>query len=329
MNQYLEVNMDNITILIAITSLLLLFTGNINPVDSGSGMSAEERAVFEKVMSRENEAMEAWRQGNPMKWADISAKNVVYIDPDITKPMVGLEAYMEYLKPFTGKVHYDGSEFRNAKIQVHGTNAVLTYNYRSTKKKEDGTVTASTDWNTTEVYSLIEGEWKIIHTHWGYLGQKLPEALEMPIAVQVKEQKYEGVAAELLALESAAMERWRKGDPDGFIEISAPEVTYFDTGTSARIDGLEALKTEYDKRKGKIHYDVMEFLNSIVQVHGDTAVLFYNFFSTRLNPDGTIKTRTPWNCTEVFTKINGEWKIIHTHWSFINGQRNESYPRAD
>jgi hypothetical protein len=28
-----------------------------------------------------------------------------------------------------------------------------------------------------------------------------------------------------------AMERWRKGDPWGFIEISAPEVTYFDTGT--------------------------------------------------------------------------------------------------
>jgi ketosteroid isomerase-like protein len=205
----------------------------------------------------------------------------------------------------------------------------LTYNYRSTKKKEDGTLAAGTNWNTTEVYSFINGEWKIIHTHWGFLGQKLPEALEMPIPVQIQEQKYEGVASELLALESTAMERWRKGDPYGFLDISAPEVTYFDTGTTSRIDGIENLKAEYDKRKGKIHYDVMEFINPIVHVYSDTAVLFYNFFSTKLNPDGTIKTRTPWNCTEVFTKIDGKWKIIHTHWSFINGQRAEALPAAD
>jgi hypothetical protein len=102
MNQYLEVNMDNINILIAITSLLLLFTGNINPVDSGSGMSTEERAVFDKIMSLENEAMEAWRQGNPMKWVDISAPEITYMDPGLTKPIIGIEAYAEYLKPFTG-----------------------------------------------------------------------------------------------------------------------------------------------------------------------------------------------------------------------------------
>lgn len=316
-------------IMITITSLLFSFAGIINPDDAGNGMSAEERAVFEKIMSRENDAMEAWRQGNPMKWVDISAPEITYMDPGLTKPITGIEAYAAYLKPITGKVHYDGSEFRNAKIQVHGKTAVLTYNYRSTSRKADGTVTAETNWNTTEVYSLINGEWKIIHTHWGYLGQKMPDKLEMSIAVQIKEEKYEGVAAELLALETAAMDRWRKGDPYGFIEISAPEVTYFDSGTPARIDGLEALKAEYDKRIGQRHYDVMEFVKPTVQVHGDTAVLFYNFLSITLNPNSTIKTRTPWNCTEVFTKIDGQWKIIHTHWSFINGQRNESLPSAD
>jgi ketosteroid isomerase-like protein len=296
---------------------------------SGSKQEKNEKDMFKEILSLENEAMEAWRQGNPMKWADISAPEITYIDPGLTKPIIGLDAYTEYLKPITGKVHYDGSEFQNAKVQVHGTTAILTYNYRSTRKKEDGTISASTDWNTTQVYSLINGEWKIIHTHWGYLGQKLPEALEMPVAVQIKEQKYEGVAAELLALESTAMERWRKGDPYGFIEISAPEVTYFDTGTPARLDGIETLKAEYDKRKGKIHFDVMEFINPLVQVHGDTAVLFYNFFSTKLNPDGTINTRKPWNCTEVFAKIDGKWKIVHTHWSFINGQKTGSLPSAD
>lgn len=124
----------------------------------------------------------------------------------------------------------------------------------------------------------------------------------------------------ILSLENGAMERWRKGDPWGFTDISAPEVTYFDTGTPKRLDGLEALKAEYAKREGKIHYDVMEFIDPKVQVHGDAAVLFYRFFSTHLNPDGSIASRTPWNCTEVFFKIKGKWKIVHTHWSYINGQ---------
>jgi hypothetical protein len=42
------------------------------------------------------------------------------------------------------------------------------------------------------------------------------------------------------------MERWRKGDPWGFTDISAPDVTYFDTGTPRRIsmqypDGINSI----------------------------------------------------------------------------------------
>jgi hypothetical protein len=51
------------------------------------------------------------------------------------------------------------------------------------------------------------------------------------------------------------------------------------------------------------------------------AVMFYRFLSTRLNPDGSIASRFPWNCSEVFGRIDGSWKIIHTHWSQIRGER--------
>ncbi|OGN93329.1 MAG: hypothetical protein A2Y88_05705 [Chloroflexi bacterium RBG_13_48_10] len=133
--------------------------------------------------------------------------------------------------------------------------------------------------------------------------------------------QYEGVLAELMTLESAAMERWRKGDPWGFIELYAPDTTYFDTGTPRRINGREALSAEYKQRQGKIFYDVMDFLDPRVQVHGDMAVLFYRFLSTVLNSDGSVSSRTPWNCTEVYQRINGSWKIIHNHWSQIRGER--------
>jgi len=171
---------------------------------------------------------------------------------------------------------------------------------------------------------LIRDEWKIIHTHWSYIQHSLPESLEVTIPVlKTNSEPLGGIAAEILRLETGAMERWRKGDPYGFLELSAPEVTYFDTKTAARLNGYGELKKEYDKRIGKIHYDVMEFIQPRVQVFGDTAVLFYQFLSTTLNPDGTIQSRTPWNCTEVYAKTAAGWKIVHTHWSFIKGWRKD------
>ena len=94
------------------------------------------------------------------------------------------------------------------------------------------------------------------------------------------------------------MERWRNGDPWGFIEIYAPDATYFDTGTRQRINGWEALKDELAQRAGKIFYDVMDFIDPRVQVCGDMAVLVYRFLSTWLNRDGSVANRTPWNCSE-------------------------------
>ena len=129
-----------------------------------------------------------------------------------------------------------------------------------------------------------------------------------------------------MTLESAAMERYRKGDPFGFTDLSAPGVTYFDTGTPHRLDGLAALKDEMVRRAGKIRYEAMEFIDPMVQVHGDTAVLFYRFLATSLRPDGSIDHRSAWNCTEVFAKIDGAWKIVHTHWSLINGRPRQQAP---
>ena len=67
----------------------------------------------------------------------------------------------------------------------------------------------------------------------------------------------------------------------------------------------------------------MDFVEPSVCFYDDTAIFFFRYFSTYLNPDGTIQKRTPWNCTEVYAKIAGEWKIIHSHWSLIKGERKD------
>ena len=55
----------------------------------------------------------------------------------------------------------------------------------------------------------------------------------------------EDVANTIISIEKAALDRWGKGDPWGYTEISADEITYFDTSTERRIDGLESLKKYY------------------------------------------------------------------------------------
>ncbi len=117
------------------------------------------------------------------------------------------------------------------------------------------------------------------------------------------------VAAAIIALERAALDRWGKGDPSGYLEISAPEVVYFDPFLEHRLDGLEALTRYYETLRGKIRIDHDEFINPKVQVCADAAVLTFNLVSY------SGETQMRWNCTEVFQRHGNRWLIIQTHWS--------------
>jgi ketosteroid isomerase-like protein len=276
----------------------------------------------ETILNLEKGAMERWRNGDPLGFVEISSKDICYVDPGLTKPILGLEAYTEYMKQVAGKIFYQKSEFIDPRVAVFGDAALLTYNYRSSVLTPEGTISSQTPWNCTEVFTRLEGEWRIVHNHWSFIKHHSPAMVEVPLAVFSEQIEYSGVLGELMTLESEAMERWRKGDPWGFIGLSAPQVTYFDTGTPERINGRQALSAEYKLREGKIFYEVMDFIEPWLQVCGDMAVLFYRFLSTHVNPDGSVTSRVPWNCTEVFLRINSNWKIIHTHWSLIRGERD-------
>ena len=49
------------------------------------------------------------------------------------------------------------------------------------------------------------------------------------------------VTATIIAVERATLDRWGKGDPQGFLEVYAPDVTYFDPFQDKRIDGHDAM----------------------------------------------------------------------------------------
>ena len=119
----------------------------------------------------------------------------------------------------------------------------------------------------------------------------------------------EEIAANVLAMERAALDRWCSGDPSGFLEITAPEVVYFDPEQQRRLDGIQSLTMLYDGIRGKIHVDRYDVIDPDVQVCGTTAVLTYNYVAY---VQGQAHR---WNCTEVYCRRGDRWWITNTHWS--------------
>jgi len=121
----------------------------------------------------------------------------------------------------------------------------------------------------------------------------------------------DAITEELLALEKAALARWCAGDPGGFLELSAPDVVYFDPFLERRLDGLAALTAYYEAIRGQVSADRFEIIDPCVHTTPHMAVLTYNFASW-----GGSDNALRWNCTEVFRRDPPGFRIISTHWSF-------------
>lgn len=150
------------------------------------------------------------------------------------------------------------------------------------------------------------------------LDAMLEHAVVHPVrhTFQLRElMRQEEITETIIGLERAALDRWSKGDPSGFLEISAPDVVYFDPFLESRLDGLDALTGYYESLRGKVKIDRYELINPRVQSSADIAVLTFNYVSY----SGETKSR--WNCTEVYRWTEKGWWIIQTHWAITRSSK--------
>jgi ketosteroid isomerase-like protein len=119
----------------------------------------------------------------------------------------------------------------------------------------------------------------------------------------------------IIALERGALDRWGRGDPQGYLDVYARDVTYFDPMREKRVDGFEAMKQALEPIKGLVKIDRYEMLDPQVYRAGDAAILTYNLVSHGRSPTGEAMV-VRWNSTAVYAQIDGQWKIVHSHWSY-------------
>lgn len=121
---------------------------------------------------------------------------------------------------------------------------------------------------------------------------------------------------QILILERGALDRWGKGDPGGFLELYAPDISYFDPMTATRIDGHQAMESYYRPWVGKVQVARYEILNPQVIVDGNMALLTYNLVNYLRDANGRESVGSRWNSTTVYQRRGAAWKALHSHWSF-------------
>ena len=128
---------------------------------------------------------------------------------------------------------------------------------------------------------------------------------ELPTADEAK--------AEIMEKVKAANDKWSSGDPMGFLEVAAQDVTWIDDlAAQNRVSSYEALAEYLKAFKGQIPPHKYELIDPVFQLYDDIVILTYRY-------QGTFEGEplSPWKITSVYRFADGEWLSVHENWSLI------------
>jgi len=300
--------------------------GHNEPRLSEEGAMSHDSDNEKPVVDIERSALEQFGRGDIDGPLELCDEEISYFDPFVERRIDDRTALGTHYEKARGTPQYDRAELVGPRVQAFGDTAILTYVLVTSASPDIGS--APTRWKVTTVYHRRDDRWRVVHSHFALFADSAPRDFEFTERPADLGQPEGTLLGELLGLEDTAMERWRRGDPWGFWELSAAGVSYFDPETDGRIDGADGLRALYTAVEGKVLYDVSEYIAPRVQRFGDVAVLSYQYRSADIREDGSVSSGTRWNTTEVFAKIDDRWRIVHTHWSYARAGALELDPSS-
>ena len=126
----------------------------------------------------------------------------------------------------------------------------------------------------------------------------------------------QAVADKVIAITKAQWAAEIAGKPaETTLQLAADEYTEFNPNAPTRLDGKAInLKVAEANAGGFAQLVLAEMTNEKVQVHGDVAVLTYNFIGASKDKDGAIEPVLA-KSTRVYAKMGGDWKLIHANFA--------------
>lgn len=133
--------------------------------------AADVSKITETILALELAINERWNKGDVDGALEMYSEDVTYFDPMTEMRLEGRKAVEAYFRQFfEGKLNILRNEFPNPQVIVSdgGDLAVLHYNLINIVLDGQGGEKQGTLWNSTQVYRLIEGQWRVVHVNWSF-----------------------------------------------------------------------------------------------------------------------------------------------------------------
>lgn len=124
--------------------------------------------ITETILDIERSLNERWSTGDCSGYFDAYSENMTYFDSFTEKLLVGHKAVVEHISKLYQNPHIVRNEYLNPEVVVSdsGDLVVLSYNLNTFVTGETGCEKLLRAWNSTEVFRLIDGKWRIVNSHW-------------------------------------------------------------------------------------------------------------------------------------------------------------------
>lgn len=142
-----------------------------------------------------------------------------------------------------------------------------------------------------------------------------------------EDEKTEELTA-LIEFEKSIQWRWSSGDPTGYMDALAEDVTYVDPLAEDLLVGRDAVREHFQRIHGEAGITRQEYLNEHARlISADEGLLIFTFNTYQQDENGKERLFLSWNMTLIFRKTSSSWLMTHGHLSLRNAWDLDSIPR--